>query len=110
MVDKYGKRKFKLLNIRTREMRELKYINYILENIMNIVIDNKYGRKEKQTDTEFIDKCKKINDNLVNSYNKKSKKNVDNHIDNHTDDDSSDNEEVSMFFKKSIIKPKNKNN
>lgn len=60
MKEKYGMKKYKLLNIRTGEVRELKYDNFIIEQIMNIVFDNKYRTKEKDSDILFLEKCKKV--------------------------------------------------
>lgn len=65
MIDKYGKRKYRLLNIRTGEVIQLKYESYIIEEIINILLENKYCVKDKENDEEFIKKCK----NMKTSYN-----------------------------------------
>ena len=59
MKEKLGSRGYKILNIRTGEVQQLKYESYIVEEIMNILFANKYKSKEKDDDVVFIEKCNK---------------------------------------------------
>jgi len=59
MQDKHGSKRFKLLNIRTGEVQELKYESYLVEEVMDILFANKYKSKVKDDDKEFIEKCNK---------------------------------------------------
>jgi hypothetical protein len=60
MRDKIGVRQYKILNIRTREIRTITYENYIIDEIMNILFENKYSKKNKESDEDFIKKCKSV--------------------------------------------------
>jgi hypothetical protein len=52
--------KYKAINIRTGEVIELKYIDYVVNEIMEVIFINKYESKTKDTDVLFLEKCKKI--------------------------------------------------
>lgn len=67
MKKNYGKRKFKLLNIRTGEVREIKYKSHVIDEIMDVIFINKYIPKEKDDDAEFIQKCIKSSSSLINA-------------------------------------------
>jgi len=69
MKTTFGNKKYKILNIRTGELHQIKYENYIVEEIMNILFENKFGKVNKDDDTEFINKCVKIK----NKYDKNIK-------------------------------------
>ena len=56
----YGPRKFKLVNIRTGEIRELDTESVDLKKIMAILFDNKYAPYTALTDDQFIDMVKEI--------------------------------------------------
>jgi hypothetical protein len=60
MKEKYGARKYKLLNIRTGEVRELIYTDYIIVEITELIFINKYEPKNRDSDLIFLEKCKKI--------------------------------------------------
>ena len=65
MKEAIGTKKYKILNIRTGELYQLKYESYVVEEIMNILFENKYAVIKKDDDNIFINKCKKIQ----NKYN-----------------------------------------
>lgn len=56
----YGPRKFRLVNIRTGEIRELDTDVVDLNKIMIILFDNKYAPHTTLTDDQFIDMVKEI--------------------------------------------------
>jgi hypothetical protein len=58
----YGKRKYKILNIRTGEIQELNYQDHLVNSIIELIFINKYDMKCKDDDDEFIQKNNKIND------------------------------------------------
>jgi len=60
MKEKSGIKSYKILNIRTREIRTITYENIVIDEIMNILFDNKYSKIDKSTDEDFIKKCKSI--------------------------------------------------
>ena len=112
MKDAYGIKKYKILNIKSREVRELMYESYIIDEIMSILFENKYYKKEKDTDIIFIEKCIKIrksienndicldniiiNDNTIvkktpNLFNISNDSNTDTDSDSNTDSDDKDN-------------------
>lgn len=70
MKDQYGKKKFKILNIRTGEVKVLKYDNFHVEEIISILLSNKYYIKPKDNDKDFIERCGKIRERIANSVNK----------------------------------------
>ena len=56
----YGPRKFKLINIRTGEIRELDTEIVDLKKIMEILFDNKYAPHTMLTDDQFIDMVREV--------------------------------------------------
>jgi hypothetical protein len=115
MKEKHGSKQYKILNIRTGEVRVMKYENYIIEDIMSILFENKYQKKLKQDDKTFVEKCKIIKDKIKTSdkpiekslfqifeKNSKQSKTIIEDID--FDDGAEDDEPVkmniNMFFKK----------
>ena len=76
MKEQYGKKKFKILNIRTGEVKVLKYENYYVEEIMSILFSNKYYKKPKGDDKEFIEKCNKVRNKISTSVNKPLEKSL----------------------------------
>lgn len=50
-----GKRRYRLMNIRTGEIRQLRLDITVLDNVMDVVFKNKYGKPQVKTDEEFID-------------------------------------------------------
>jgi hypothetical protein len=57
---KSDKKKYKIINIRTGEVRELKYNDFIIKEIMELIFINKYEQKTKDNDIMFLEKCKKM--------------------------------------------------
>lgn len=70
MKDVLGGRQFKILNIRTGQILELNTSSYVIDQIVDILLDNKYDRKEKDDDPEFIEKC---NNAIINIRENKGK-------------------------------------
>ena len=67
MKSEYGEKKYKILNIKTGEIRQLKYLAYYVEEIMSILFSNKYYKKPKDDDAIFINKCNEIRKKIINS-------------------------------------------
>ena len=63
MIGTYGGKKYKILNIRTNEVRELKYQEHLVNQIIELIFINKCDPKFKNDDDEFIDKCVKTHKN-----------------------------------------------
>jgi hypothetical protein len=57
---KLENKKYKLLNVRTGEVRDLKYNDKLIDEIIEIIFVNKYEKKTKDDDLVFLEKCKKI--------------------------------------------------
>ena len=54
-----GRRKFKLLNMRTGELWELDSSSYHIPEVAQILLYNKYKVRSSLTDAEFLSQCKK---------------------------------------------------
>lgn len=92
-------KKYKILNIRTGEVRRLKYQPHLVEEVMSILFQNKYYKKPKDSDKIFIENCNNIRKKISSSTNKplekklftsfddKSKKSKKNYSDEDEDDD-----------------------
>jgi hypothetical protein len=65
MEDENGIKKFKILNIRTGEVQKLKYLSYHIEEIISVVLENKYYVKPKNNDVLFIKNCKKLREKFI---------------------------------------------
>lgn len=65
MKEEFGSKIYKLLNIRTREVCVIKYDQRIVHEIVNIILEKKYGKQEFVTDEEFIKKCTKIREKFL---------------------------------------------
>lgn len=65
MNKKYGDRQFKIMNIRTGEIRVLKQEWHCIEQIMECLFQNKYGTDIAQTDKEFIKNCLDYSQNNI---------------------------------------------
>lgn len=102
MKEKYGKKKFKILNIRTGEVKVLKYDNFHVEEIMSVLFSNKYYKKPKDNDKDFIERCKKIRERITNSINKPIEKSLFEFggFDDDDDNDAQDNISFNDFFGK----------
>lgn len=57
----HGKKKYKILNIRTGEILELKYQDHLIDTIVELILINKYDPKFKDEDDDFIQKNQTIN-------------------------------------------------
>jgi len=66
MKNTLGSRKYKILNIRTGELIVIKYENYIIEEIMNILFENKFSKSKKEEDDQFIKTCLQSKNKLLN--------------------------------------------
>ena len=55
-----GIKKYRILNIRTGEVKELDYQSHLVETVMDLIFINKYDPKFKDTDKDFLDRNKKI--------------------------------------------------
>jgi hypothetical protein len=62
MKDRFGNKKYKLLNIRTGQVMELNYNEQIVNEIIEFVFTNKYETKMKDNDAEFLAKCGEISE------------------------------------------------
>jgi adenylate kinase len=60
MTERFGQKKFRILNIRTGEVLELKYEEYIIKDIIELIFVNKYEPKTKDSDILFLEKCKRV--------------------------------------------------
>jgi hypothetical protein len=60
MMDSYGSRKFKLLNIRTGQIVTINAKSHLIDQIAEILLCNKYSPKMKDTDDEFVTKCNDV--------------------------------------------------
>jgi hypothetical protein len=68
----YGKRMFKLLNMKTGELYELVESSTDIEKIMKILMEHKYGDKKELNDEEFIETCLSTRNDIDFIYNGKS--------------------------------------
>lgn len=58
MSDVYGNKKFLLINIKSGQILQLDTANwYIINQIVNLLFDEKYSEKKELTDLEFISIC-----------------------------------------------------
>ena len=80
-----GSKKYKILNIRTGELILIKYESYIVEEIMNILFENKYGVVKKDDDIKFIDTCIKAKKRINNKEFKEFKEVIKQDSDKETD-------------------------
>jgi len=53
-VSNKGKRKFKILNMRNGEIKELDTSSYYIEEIIKILLENKFGKITQENDNAFI--------------------------------------------------------
>lgn len=67
MTDKHGAKKYNILNIRTGEKKQIVYKNEIIDEIMNVLFENKFGKKPKITNDEFVSNCSEIFTNVTNN-------------------------------------------
>jgi hypothetical protein len=57
MEELYQPRKFKLMNVRNGEVRELDITSHYIDEIMNILLDSKLRIREVISDEQFIETC-----------------------------------------------------
>jgi AAA domain len=55
-------KKYRILNIRTGEVRELNYQSHMVNAIIELIFINKYDQKFKDSDQKFLEKCNKMRD------------------------------------------------
>jgi hypothetical protein len=53
----YGSRKFFLMNIRTEEIHELDTTSRYIDEVIELLLENKYKLREKISKIEFIKQC-----------------------------------------------------
>ena len=53
-VSNKGKRKFKILNMRNGEIKELDTSSHYIEEIIKILLENKFGKITQENDNAFI--------------------------------------------------------
>jgi len=53
-----GPRRVACMNIRTGEIRELDTNSYLIEEVMSLLLENRYGQSETLSDAKFIGKCR----------------------------------------------------
>lgn len=57
--EKLGSRKVKIINIRTGEVCALKTESHLIDEVMMLLFENKYGKETVLSDSEFIERCAK---------------------------------------------------
>ena len=70
MKEEFGSKIYKLLNVRTRELGVIKYDPKIIEEIVHIILEKKYGKQKIIPDDEFIKKCNKLRKKFLEGNNK----------------------------------------
>ena len=68
MCEKHGDRKFKIMNIRTGEVRVLKPKWYLIGRIINCLFKNKFGDNDRQEDINFTGNCLKHSNKFIINY------------------------------------------
>ena len=56
-LEKLGSRKFKILNMRTGKVMVLNTESHLIDEVMQVLFENKYGKAPVLSDTEFIERC-----------------------------------------------------
>jgi hypothetical protein len=59
MAEYYGPRKFYILNMRTGEVLELDNTSYLINDIIDLLFQNKYKNRHALSDDAFIEQCRK---------------------------------------------------
>ena len=59
MAEYYGPRKFYILNMRTGEVLELDNTSYLINDIIDLLFQNKYKNRHALSDEAFIEQCRK---------------------------------------------------
>jgi hypothetical protein len=72
--EKLGSKKFKLLNMRTGEVRVLNTSSHLIDETMQLLFENKYRVPPSLSDEEFIEKCHK---GFIGSSDKKIEKRME---------------------------------
>ena len=60
LKETHGSRKFLLMNIRNEVIFELDANSYLIDDVVNTILNYKYGKKFDINDTEFLNKCIKV--------------------------------------------------
>ena len=61
-------RSFKLVNIKTGEIKILNQDTNLIKNVIEVILKNKYGKRQIISDSEFVKKCNTINSDNKNVY------------------------------------------
>jgi hypothetical protein len=59
MEERKGPREFKIINIRTAEIHKLNENSELINDVIQLLLSNRYDPKNKITDEKFIEKCLK---------------------------------------------------
>ena len=57
--EKLGSRKFQILNMRTGEVLALNTESHLIDEVMAILFENRYGKVRELSDSEFLERCQK---------------------------------------------------
>jgi len=99
-LEEKGHRKFKLLNIRTGQVDNLDTTSIYIDEIIKILVENKFGTVSKIDDQEFINKSLKQREMILTRIsNKQSITFLDDSSDNEEDEDDTKDEIVIIKHK-----------
>jgi hypothetical protein len=65
MKERYGSKRYKLLNIRTAQVLELEYDDKLVNAVVELLFMNKFEPKIKESDEIFLAKCQEIRNRYV---------------------------------------------
>jgi hypothetical protein len=107
-LDEKGSRQFKILNIRTGQVDKLDTTSIYIDEIIKILVENKFGTLSKIDDEEFISKSLKHREIILNRVsNKQSVTYLDDSSDSEDEyDDDDDDEEIVIIKNKLPPLPK----
>ena len=57
--EKLGSRKFQILNMRTGEVLALNTESHLIDEVMAILFENRYGKLPELSDSEFLERCRR---------------------------------------------------
>ena len=58
-IEKLGSRKFQILNMRTGEVLALNTESHLIDEVMQVLFENKYGKVPVLSDSEFVERCRR---------------------------------------------------
>jgi len=103
-------KEFKIINIRTGEVRKLIYKAYYVEEAMSILFSNKYSKRPKDEDEVFINKCNNIREKIGKNENKPLARSMFEFKNELIDDDDNENDDAALsknlFFSAKKKEPK----